>query len=134
MSKHKHGKGNRGPGNSGSSSQGQTPATTPVSIGHLPVGLRAQLTAALQLSSDCTLRDAKASDATIDLRGAGCLAPQGSDPATTTSSCSDQLRARYDDVLPQYATPRKNPQTTLNVVRFAPGTKVTCEQVRSAMF
>jgi len=114
--------------------------------------LRTQLTASLQLAPDCQLQESSASRASIALRAAGCFVMDGTDPATATLGCSEELRASYDETLPQYEALEegKAPKgsapgpgsgrgedskgTILKVVRFAPGTQVGCEQVRATMF
>jgi hypothetical protein len=148
--------GNQGPGNQGSGNQGNPWAGTPTpfvptQIGQLLLGLRTQLTAAMQLSSDCELQETTASDASLGLRAAGCFVTDGTDPSTATLGCSEELRASYDETLPQYevlekgkapkasgpgAGPsRKEPSagTILKAVRFAPGTQVGCEEARGIM-
>lgn len=153
------GSGSQGPGNQGTqwpSTPGAptTPTTpfVPTQIGQLLLGLRTQLTAAMRLSSDCELQETTASDASLGLRAAGCFVTEGTDRSTATLGCSEELRASYDDTLPQYevlekgkapkgggpgAGPsRKEPSagTLLKAVRFAPGTQVGCEEARGIMF
>ena len=150
--------GNQTPGNQGNQgnpgSQWPTTPTSsapvvPTEIGQLLLGLRAQLTAAMQLSSsDCELKEVKASDASVDLRAAGCFVTDGTYPSTAILGCSEELRAGYDETLPRYEvleqgkTPKcsgsgsgpssKEPSagTILKAVRFAPGTQVGCEEAR----
>jgi hypothetical protein len=88
----------------------------------------------------------EASDTSLDMRAAGCFVMSGADPMSANLGCSEELRASYDEILPQFEaleagdTPRgsgKKPVsegTALRVVRFAAGTQVSCEQVRNAMF
>lgn len=147
--------GNSGNGNSGMNKSGPqapvTPAAVPTPIGRLQLGLRTQLTAAMQLSADCKLHEPTASDASLDLRSAGCFVMEGVDPASASAGCSEELRANFDETLPHYdalekgEAPSSNtgPGTTkpagkpsegtvLKAVRFAPGTPVTCEQLRDS--
>jgi hypothetical protein len=131
-----------GPGN---------PATAPVMptvLGRLLVGLRAQLTAAMQLDPDCQLKEVSATDASLDLSAAGCFVMDGSDPASANMGCSEQLRAGFDQTLPDFEAlekgdlfkqsgpGKKQPSNgpILQALRFAPGSQVSCEQVRSSKF
>jgi hypothetical protein len=124
----------------------------PTQLGQLLLALRTQLTAAMQLSSNCELQETTASDASLGLRAAGCFVTDGMDPSSATLGCSEELRAGYDETLPQYEVleqgkapkdtgpgsgpSRKEPSagTILKAVRFAPGTQVGCEEARDIMF
>jgi hypothetical protein len=149
------GPGNGGNGNGGNGKSGpQTPVTTaapPAPIGGLQLGLRTQLTAAMELTSDCKLHEVKASGAALDLRSAGCFVMDGVDPTSANAGCSEELRANFDATLPHYvalekgeapssssgpgpAKPadKRSEGTLLKAIRFAPGTQVTCEQLRNS--
>jgi hypothetical protein len=134
--------------NPGPTWPGNPAAVMPTELGNLLVGLRVQLTAAMKLNPDCQLNDLTASDAAIDLRAAGCFVMDGTDPASASMSCSEELRASFDETLPKYevlekgAAPKqggsgKKQESTgpiLQAVRFAPTTQVGCEQARSVTF
>lgn len=135
-----------GPGPTGQGNP--TTAVMPTELGNLLVGLRTQLTAAMKLTPDCQLTDLTASDAALELRSAGCFVMDGTDPASANASCSEELRASFDETLPEYEALEKGDATKhggpgkklasdgpiLKAVRFAQGTRVDCEQVRSAKF
>lgn len=150
------GPGNTGPGNPWPNTPGtSTPTTTPptlpaAQIGRLLLGLRTQLTAAMKLAPDCALEQSTASEATVDLRSAGCFVMDGTDPASASLGCSEELRDGYDQILPHYEVlekgkvpgssspgpgrPEESPGTLLKAVRFEPGTQVDCERARALMF
>jgi hypothetical protein len=128
---------------------GRTPPTTqPIfaaPLGRLLLGLRTQLTAAIALEPSCAPRGATASDATLDIASAGCFVSDGTDPATATLSCSEDLRMGVDESLPDYVvlksgerpddsevTVRKKSEGPL--LQVVPLTTAGCEQVRSAQF
>jgi hypothetical protein len=120
----------------------------PTQIGRLLLGMRAQLTAAMRLAPDCKISDVVASDATLDLRSAGCFVTSGTNPTSASSECSEQLRTGIDQTLPSYevleageipdlsnvSNKRPSAGTILKAVRFAPGSHVSCDQVRKAKF
>jgi hypothetical protein len=120
-------------------------------LGSLPLGLHAQLTAAMQLAGDCQLLEPKASEATLGVRYAGCLAEPSAGPAGpggSGSACSEALRSGVDQTLPSYqvlgkdeapapsnlSDRQKSSGPTLQAIRFAAGEAVSCERVRSAMY
>lgn len=142
------GGGNQGPGGGGPGSQGPSTPVVPTQIGSLLLGLRTQLTAAVELAPDCQLQESSASKASVDLRSAGCLVPEGMDPTSASFSCSEELRIGYDETLPQFEALEKGkaPKSSgparanesagplLKVIRFEPGAPVDCDQVRNITF
>lgn len=114
-------------------------------IGRMPLGLRAQLRAALKLDATCTVSEPSASAASIDIRAANCLLEVD---AITSPSCNEMYRNFIDESLPSYETLARGEEpsasdasdtepstgSVLQVVRFAPGEAASCEAVRAIKF
>lgn len=138
-----------GPGNQGPANPRPGASVPPIQLGQLLLGLRTQLTAAMQLSPTCELEQSAASDPAIELRAAGCFVAEGMDPTTAMLSCNEELRANYDTALPGFsalepgATPkragpgseRQEPSVgpVLKAVRFGSNEAVSCDQVRGRL-
>lgn len=111
------------------------------------LGLRTQLSAAVDLGADCRVSSASASSQTIGLRSAGCTFRMGAGgptgPMGGSTTCNDELSYMVDESLPPYevlaagAKPAswlpssRGPE--LKAVHFAAGQPVSCEQVRMAL-
>jgi hypothetical protein len=133
---------------SASSEQMPVPSMSAMAESRLLLAVRTQLTAAVELNADCSVRQASGGTGAIDLRSAGCVYPSsGSGPTqppgmSGSASCPAQVRATIDQSLPQFhalaagekpnsfSVASRGPELT--TVRFAPGAAVTCEQVREA--
>jgi hypothetical protein len=125
---------------------GLTPTSpTAAPWGRLPLGLRAQLTAALKLDPACSLSELSATAVSLGVRAAGCL--QAID-AGASAGCTEEIRAAFDESLPNYEVlgpgdvpaadgvrnkkPSEGP--ILKALRFPAPAAISCEQVRAAMF
>jgi hypothetical protein len=139
-----NGSGNGPPPGRGNPMAMQPTAAMP--FGRLLVGLRTQLTAAMQVAPDCKLSEITASQASVGLHAAGCFVTSGTDPMSANAGCSEEIRAEVDRSLPSYEVVAKGDMsgpstigagkpstgTVLQVVKLP--AQPDCEAVRSAMF